>query len=51
MPYSILVGAISGSVLAALSFEPSRYTELYMPAADQLRPYARFPQGMPEGFR
>jgi len=37
--------------IAALAVEPSRYSEFPAPAADQLRPYARFPQGMPEAFR
>lgn len=37
--------------IAALAVEPSRYTELPAPGADQLRPYSRFPQGVPQGFR
>ncbi|NIM47733.1 MAG: hypothetical protein GTN78_07025 [Gemmatimonadales bacterium] len=37
--------------VAALTVEPSRYIEFPTALHFQLQPYARFPQGLPEGFR
>jgi len=42
----VLIGGI-----AAASVEPARYAEFPEPQADVLRPYSRFPQGLPEGYR
>ncbi len=50
LPTVLLSWTFIGGI-AALDVEPSRYTELTAPGADQLRPYSRFPQGLPQGFR
>jgi len=50
LPAVLLSWTFFGGI-AALAVEPSHYAEFPTPAADQLRPYARFPQGMPEAFR
>lgn len=49
LPAMLLSWTFFGGI-AALAVEPSHYAEFRAPAADQLRPYARFPQGMPEAF-
>jgi hypothetical protein len=49
LPTVLLSWTFFGTI-GGLAVQPSRYTELPAPAADQLRPYARFPQGMPDSF-
>lgn len=49
LPGMVIGWTIIGGI-GALAVGPSRYSELVAPGADQLRPYSRFPQGMPDGF-
>lgn len=48
-PIVLLSWTFIGGV-ATLSVEGSRYAEFHAPGGDQLRPYTRFPQGLPDGF-
>jgi hypothetical protein len=50
LPAVLISWAFIGGI-AALAVEPARYTEFPAPRADVLRPYSRFPQGLPEGYR
>jgi len=47
----LLVGGliVGASALAVPSINASRWQSLYSPKPEALRPYARFPQGLPEG--
>jgi hypothetical protein len=49
----VLVGSVAGGLLfgtmAAISFHVSSRRTLAPARADQLAPYARFPQGVPAG--
>jgi hypothetical protein len=50
------VGAVTAGAwlvfggLAAVTMDRSSYTTLRKPTVEQLKPYARFPQGLPPGF-
>jgi hypothetical protein len=50
LPVVLLSWTFIGGI-AVLAVEPQRYAEFPAPSAEQLRPYSRFPQGLPEGFR
>lgn len=49
LPGVLATWAIVGG-LSSASVESSRHLRLDRPVAEQLRPYARFPQGLPQGY-